>query len=60
MHDFRRIYRLNILAFAKPRVSGKGADKIIEKLKFDSILESWGSVWIRGVFGYCGIKFKFI
>ena len=55
MHDFRRIYRLNILAFAEPRVSGKGVDKIIEKLKFDSILESWGSVWIRGVFGYCGI-----
>lgn len=39
MHDFGRFYRLNILAIVEPRVSRKGADKIIEKLKFDSILE---------------------
>ena len=36
MHDLRGLYRNNILAVVEPRVSGLKADKIVEKLNYES------------------------
>ena len=36
VHDMRKLYNCNIMAIVEPRVSGARAEKIIEKLKFES------------------------
>jgi hypothetical protein len=33
MHDFKRIYRCDVMVIAKPRVSEEVADKIIIKIE---------------------------
>ena len=36
IHDMRRFYHCDILAVVEPRISGDKANKIVEKLNFDS------------------------
>jgi hypothetical protein len=35
IHDFKKTYGVDIIAIAESRISGRAAEKIVEKLKFD-------------------------
>lgn len=55
VHDFRKAYGIEIMAFIEPRMSGRAAGKVIDKLNFDST-SRWRWKESLEVSGYYGTK----
>jgi hypothetical protein len=51
VYDFRKAYGIEIMAFIEPRISGRAAGKVIDKLNFDSNFKveaegKSGGIWL--------------
>ncbi|XP_011024300.1 PREDICTED: uncharacterized protein LOC105125516 [Populus euphratica] len=51
VYDFRKAYGIEIMTFIEPRISGRAAGKVIDKLNFDSNFKveaegKFGGIWL--------------